>query len=85
MEGWASVVDYIRLSLHINICWPKTIFLWDYGIAHDLLKVAGIHFATFHEISKNQKVGGEKLVVFLHLLYFKGISESSIFNNNFLN
>ncbi|WML31739.1 IS1182 family transposase [Neobacillus sp. OS1-32] len=46
------------------------------ALAHNILKVAGIRQLLSDKSRKNTKASGEKRVVFLHLLYFRDLSDS---------
>ena len=48
------------------------------ALAHNILKVAGIRQLLSDKSRKNTKASGEKRVVFLHLLYFRDLSDSPV-------
>ena len=50
------------------------------ALAHNLLKVAGIRQLLSRKKSENIKTGEEKLVVFLHLFYFRDLLDSPFSN-----
>ncbi|WP_274854529.1 transposase [Bacillus methanolicus] len=49
------------------------------ALAHNILKVAGIRQLLSEKNRKNTKASGEKRPVFLHLLYFRNLSNSPVF------
>jgi hypothetical protein len=49
------------------------------ALAHNILKVAGIRQLFSEKNRKNTKASGEKQLVFLHLLYFRDLSDSPFF------
>jgi hypothetical protein len=46
------------------------------AMAHNILKVAGIRQLLSNQARRYQKTGGEKRNVFLHLFYFRDLSDS---------
>jgi hypothetical protein len=46
------------------------------ALAHNILKVAGIRQLLSEKNRRNSKASGEKRAVFLHLLYFRDLSDS---------
>jgi transposase len=46
------------------------------ALAHNILKVAGLRQLLSVNDPKNTKAGGEKRLIFLHLLYFRDLSDS---------
>ncbi|MBE3569795.1 MAG: IS1182 family transposase [Bacillales bacterium] len=55
------------------------------ALAHNILKVAGIRQLLSEKNRKNTKASGEKRLVFLHLLYFRDLSDSPLLVLNFHN
>jgi len=50
------------------------------ALAHNILKVAGIRQLLSEDPEKNIKASGEERLIFLHLLYFRDLSDSPVFS-----